>query len=83
MQRSGLQYSLTLYQISLNRIKSYKSSLTDALISLSLSTMVEPGRRHHSPLHPFSLDKILEEKHSVTSEILCTVIVPLLITKTI
>ena len=78
MQRTGLQYSLTLYQISLTL-----SNQVDALISLSLSTMVEPGRRHHSPLHSFSLNKILEQKHSMTSEILYTVIVPLHITKTI
>ena len=34
MQCTGLQYSLTVHQISLKRIISYKSSLTDALICL-------------------------------------------------
>ena len=34
MQCTGLQYSSTVHQISLKRIISYKSSLTDALICL-------------------------------------------------
>ena len=48
----------------------------------NLSSVVEPGRQHHSSLHPLSVNKILEQKRSMTSEFLYTVIVPLIITKT-
>ena len=83
MQCTGLQYSLTVHQISLKRIISYKSSLTDAPICLPqahslLSSMVEPEGRQHSRLHPLSVNKILEQKRSMTSEFLYTVIDPLL-----
>ena len=48
----------------------------------NLSSVVEPGRQYHSSLHPLSVNKILEQKQSMTSEFLHTVIVPLIITKT-
>ena len=48
----------------------------------NLSSVVEPGRQHHSSLHPLSVYKLLEQKRSMTSEFLYTVIVPLIITKT-
>ena len=47
-----------------------------------LSSVVEPGRQHHSSLHPLSVNKILEQELSMTSEFLYTVIVPLMMTKT-
>ena len=47
-----------------------------------LFSMVEPWRRRHSPLHPLSVNKILEQKRSMTSEFLYTVIDSLLISKT-
>ena len=48
----------------------------------NLSSVVEPGRQHHSSLHPLSVNKILEQKRSMTSEFLYTVIFPIIITKT-
>ena len=70
MQCTGLQYSLTVHQISLKRIVSYKSSLTDALICLPWSSL-EDGT---TPLFIllFSVNKILEQKRSMTSEYFCT-----------
>ena len=39
-----------------------------------LSSVVEPKGQHHSSPHPLSVNKILEQKRSMTSEFLCTVI---------
>ena len=39
-----------------------------------LSSVVEPKGQHHSSPHPLSVNKILEQKLSMTSEFLCTVI---------
>ena len=48
----------------------------------NLSSVVEPGRQHHFSLHPLSVNKILKQKHSMTSEFLYTVILSIIITKT-
>ena len=71
--------TLTYHQISLKRT----SFLTNPAQRrhLNLSSMVEPGRKHHSPLHPLPLNKILERRGSITSEFLYTVVLPLFITK--
>ena len=47
-----------------------------------LSSVVESKGQHHSSPHPLSVNKILEQKRSVTSEFLYTVTVPLIITNT-
>ena len=56
----------------------------DSQVLFHFSSMQCTGLQyqHHSPLHPLSVNKILEQKRSMTSEFLYTVIVPLIITKT-